>query len=83
MGFMSPDSAFMRGLSNTVDAIWINLLIGISCIVYRFGAQKSPSNVQFLRSLDVNFTVRPVCCVFGRSYGLQGLADTGHVRRRE
>lgn len=32
MGFMSPDSAFMRGLSNTVDAIWINLLMIITSI---------------------------------------------------
>lgn len=32
MGFLSPDSAFMRGLSNVVDGIWINILILVTSI---------------------------------------------------
>ena len=27
MKFLSPDSGFMRGLSDAVDAIWINILM--------------------------------------------------------
>ena len=27
MHFLSPDSPFMRGLSNLIDAIWINILM--------------------------------------------------------
>lgn len=32
MGFLSPDSAFMRGLSDTIDAIWINILMVVTSI---------------------------------------------------
>ena len=27
MGFLSPDSGLMRGLSDLADAIWINMLM--------------------------------------------------------
>lgn len=32
MGFMSPDSAFMRGLSNVADAVWLNILMIVTSI---------------------------------------------------
>mgnify|MGYP002240373879 CR=1 FL=1 len=32
MKFLSPDSGFMRGLSDAVDAIWINILMLITSI---------------------------------------------------
>ena len=32
MKFLSPDSVFMRGLSDAVDAIWINILMLITSI---------------------------------------------------
>lgn len=32
MGFLSPDSAFMRGLSNVADAVWINILMLVTSI---------------------------------------------------
>ena len=32
MHFLSPDSPFMRGLSNLIDAIWINILMLVTSI---------------------------------------------------
>ena len=32
MKFLSPDSGFMRGLSDAVDAIWINILMLVTSI---------------------------------------------------
>lgn len=33
MHFLSPDSPFMRGLSNLIDAIWINILMLVTSIL--------------------------------------------------
>lgn len=32
MNFLSPDSGFMRGLSDAIDAIWINLLMAVTSL---------------------------------------------------
>lgn len=32
MNFLSPDSGFMRGLSDAIDAIWINLLMVVTSL---------------------------------------------------
>lgn len=52
MGFLSPDSKFMRGLSDLADAIWINVLMLITSIpIVTIGAALTAAHVASRRSL--------------------------------
>ncbi|MCT6836020.1 MAG: YesL family protein [Bifidobacteriales bacterium] len=53
MEFLSPDSKLMRGLSDLVDAIWINVLMLITCIpIITIGAALTAAHVASRRSLQ-------------------------------
>ena len=52
MHFLSPDSPFMRGLSNLIDAIWINILMLVTSIpVITVGAALSAGHDASRRSI--------------------------------
>ena len=52
MHFLSPDSPFMRGLSNLIDAIWINILMLVTSIpVVTMGAALAAGHDAARRSI--------------------------------
>ena len=52
MKFLSPDSGLMRGLSDAVDAIWINILMLVTSIpIITIGAALAAGNDAVRRSL--------------------------------
>ena len=52
MHFLSPDSPFMRGLSNLIDAIWINILMLVTSIpVITVGAALAAGHAASRRSI--------------------------------
>ena len=58
MKFLSPDSGFMRGLSDAVDAIWINILMLVTSIpVITIGAALTAGHDAARRSLAGEGTV--------------------------
>lgn len=53
MGFLSPDSGFMRGLSDLVDAVWINMLMLVTGLpLVTIGAALSAGHYAARRSLQ-------------------------------
>nr|WP_236036897.1 YesL family protein [Bifidobacterium simiiventris] len=53
VGFLSPDSGFMRGLSDMVDAIWINILMVIAGLpIITIGAAVTAGTDAARRSLE-------------------------------
>ena len=53
MQFLSPDSGFMRGLSDAIDAIWINILMLVCSIpLFTIGAALSAGFDAARRDLD-------------------------------
>ena len=53
MEFLSPDSKLMRGLSDLVDAIWINVLMLITSIpIITIGAALTAAQLASRRSLQ-------------------------------
>lgn len=53
MQFLSPDSGFMRGLSDAIDAIWINILMLVCSIpLFTIGAAFSAGFDAARRDLD-------------------------------
>lgn len=53
MKFLSPDSGFMRGLSDAVDAIWINILMLITSIpIITIGAALTAGHDAVRRTLS-------------------------------
>ena len=58
MKFLSPDSGFMRGLSDAVDAIWINILMLVTSIpIVTIGAALTAGHDAARRSLAGEGTV--------------------------
>lgn len=58
MKFLSPDSGFMRGLSDAVDAIWINILMLVTSIpIITIGAALTAGHDAARRSLAGEGTV--------------------------
>ena len=61
MKFLSPDSGFMRGLSDAVDAIWINILMLVTSIpIITIGAALTAGHDAARRSLAGEGTVTRV-----------------------
>ena len=53
MKFLSPDSGFMRGLSDAVDAIWINILMLVTSIpIITIGAALTAGHDAVRRTLS-------------------------------
>ena len=53
MKFLSPDSGFMRGLSDAVDAIWINILMLVTSIpIITIGAALTAGHDACRRSIE-------------------------------
>ena len=58
MKFLSPDSGFMRGLSDAADAIWINILMLVTSIpIVTIGAALTAGHDAARRSLAGEGTV--------------------------
>ena len=53
MKFLSPDSGFMRGLSDAVDVIWINILMLVTSIpIITIGAALTAGHDAVRRTLS-------------------------------